>query len=577
MFIDRHLIAFAKLTRRPFILAVLLGSLGGILTITQAFFLSRILTLAFIDNYSLRQLQTQIIGLIAASLLRAVMQYFSQTESSRAAGKIKSWLRRHVFSQLIRLGPQFSAGQHSGELSNTMLSGIESLEAYFSQYLPQLILSVVIPLLIFLTVLPIDLLSGFVLLFTAPIIPVFMMLIGHLAQGITRRQWESLSRLSAYYLDALQGLTTLKIFGRSKTEANRIAEIGEEFRKTTMNVLRVAFLSALTLEMAATISAAVIAVEIGLRLMYGRLEFEQALFILIITPEFYQPLRALGARFHAGMEGLNAARRLFQIFDTPQTAAVIVESQKSTPMNFSIRFENLGFRYSTQTADALRDISFTLHHGQKTALVGASASGKSTIIQLLLKFISPESGKILISGQDLSEWNREDWLRHISWLPQKPYLFYGTVLENLLLANPQADSEMIALAVEKAHLTEVIDALPQGLHTMIGEQAMQLSSGQAQRLALARAFLKNSPILIMDEATSSLDVQTEAVISEAVDRMTSSHCTLISAHRLRTIRNAGQIILLSAGRIIATGDHSELLKSEAYYAAMFGNAAEAAQ
>jgi len=569
MYIDRRLIHLGKQSRLPILFSVTFGSAGGIFTIIQAYLISHVITLVFIEHRTIDDIWRQLTILMLVSLSRALFQYLSQVEGIRGSNKIKSMLRDALFNHLVRLGPQYATTQQGGELTNTLMTGIESLDAYFSQYLPQLLLSAIIPIFIFATVLPIDILSGFVLLFTAPIIPVFMMLIGHLAQAISRKQWESLSRLSSYYLDLLQGLTTLKLFGRSQRESNRIAQIGEEFRKTTMNVLKIAFLSALVLEMAATISAAVIAVEVGLRLLYGRLEFEPALFILIITPEFYQPLRALGARFHAGMEGLNASRRIYEILDTPFCVNSPSLSQISISSPVSVRFRDVSYRYPGQSADAISGVTFHLHPGQKTALVGASGSGKSTLIKLLLEFIAPIQGRILVNGTDLLNLEQSDWLRQVSWMPQRPYLFHGTVIENICLARPSADTREIDEVIRKAHLHEVLERLPKGINSMIGEQGSRLSAGEAQRVALARVFLKQARLLVLDEPTSNLDVQTEEIITAAIDELKTGRCVLISAHRLRTIQNADQILLMHEGKIQGTGSHTMLLQSNPRYAAMF--------
>jgi ATP-binding cassette subfamily C protein CydD len=378
-----------------------------------------------------------------------------------------------------------------------------------------------------------------------------------------------LARLSAHFLDSLQGLTTLKVFGQSKAHAKNIETVSNQFRDTTLGVLRITFLSALTLELLATLSTAIIAVEIGFRLLYGRMEFQEAFFTLILAPEFYLPLRMLGARFHAGMSGTTAAKRIYEILDAPlprSSHKISAGSEQPIERVSSITFENVTYTYPNETTPALADINLQINAGQQIALVGESGAGKSTLVNLLLGFIQPTSGAILVNNKTPAI-NYE--LRNsIAWVPQRPHLFHDTLDANIRLGKPDASKEEIIEAAKAAHLHEFIQTLPEKYETIIGESGARLSSGQAQRLALARAFLKNSPILILDEPTSSLDPETESLLEESTHRLMQGRTVITIAHRLKTIFKADQIVVLEEGCIVEQGTHHELLANNGTYSAM---------
>ncbi|MGD9900523.1 MAG: thiol reductant ABC exporter subunit CydD, partial [Calditrichaceae bacterium] len=504
----------------------------------------------------------------AISILRAFFIWFSQSESNRIALYIKARLRKKLGEKIINAGPSYVTGERSGELSNTILNGVEALDAYFSKYIPQLFLSVLIPVAILFFVFPADLLSGVVLLITAPIIPVFMILIGQMAESKTKKQWKALSRMSAHFLDVLQGLTTLKLFGRSKDQTDTIARISKEFRLTTMSVLKIAFLSALVLEMAATLSTAIIAVEVGLRLLYAKMAFRDALFVLILAPEFYQPLRQLGARFHAGMEGVTAAGRIFEILESEITKPLSIKTIDNpipTEINHPISFRNISFSYDEGQRPVIKNLSFDINPGEKAAIVGPSGSGKSTIANLLLRFLSPAQGSILYGGWDIHDHDIKKWRELIAYVPQSPYLFHKTIAENIALAKPGATQAEIIEASEQSLLHDFVRSLPMGYDTVIGEKGARLSGGQAQRIALARAFLKDAPILILDEPTSNLDPELENKIHESIRKLTLNKTTLHIAHRLSTVRQADQIFVMSNGTIREYGSHDQLMGQNGIY------------
>jgi len=567
--IDPRLLKQVQSSRTALGFTITLGFVGGVFTVILAWILSRVIEGIFLGGQDLRE-SVPLLGLLLVLFLgRAIMLWAGEISAKRVALRVKTSLREKLYAHIQKLGPLYTRGERTGELVNTATEGIEALDAYFSAYLPQLVLAALVPLTFLFFVFPLDRLSGLVLLLTAPLIPVFMVLIGDRADAVTKRQWRTLSRMSAHFLDVLQGLTTLKLFGRSRAQIGVIRQVSKQFRERTMGVLQVAFLSALVLEMVATLSTAIVAVEIGLRLLYGRMAFEQALFVLLLAPEFYLPLRLLGTRFHAGVAGVTAAGRIFEVLDTkPETG----DSKPIHPISYdpsSVNFSHVSYTYPDGRV-ALQDISFNIEPGQKVALVGPSGAGKSTIAALLVGWmesaITPfpsQSDRPALPSPIGRRFGGE-----VAWLPQNPYLFNDTIVANIRIARQDAGIEDVIAAAKAAHAHEFIETFPQRYDTLIGERGARLSGGQAQRIALARAFLMDVSFVVLDEPTANLDPELEVQLTESINRLLEGRTALIIAHRLNTIRNADKIIVLDQGRMVQQGTYEELAAQDGLFQSM---------
>ncbi len=547
---------------------VSLSVLVAIATIVQMVLLAKVVDRVFLGGAGLAEVGRPLLMLLAASVVRSLLLWGREVTAQRGAVRVKTELRGRLFGHVLRLGPDYAKGERTGELATTATEGVERLDAYFARYLPQVLLCVLVPLLIVACIFPLDRSSAVLLLATAPVIPIMMILIGSYAEDHMKRQWTALSRVGAGFLDAVQGLPTLKMFGRSEEEAEKVAAASEGFRVRTMKVLRYAFLSGLVLEFMTAMAIALVAVTLGVRVVSGSMPFEEAFVVLLLAPEFYKPLRELGAHRHAGMEGKAAADRIFEVLNTPVPTNGGTAGAPSVPGGPTVEFSGVGYAYPGGDRPAVADLTLTLEAGKMTALVGKSGAGKSTLANLLLRFMEPDSGGILANGVPISGVPVEEWRENLSFVPQRPHLFYGSVLENIRLARPAATRREVERAAELAGAAKFIRGLPEGYETPVGERGARLSGGEAQRVAIARAFLKDAPILVMDEPTSSLDPESERAFRAALEHLSRGRTVLVVAHRMNTVRGADRIVAVEGGRVVEAGTHEELVRRGGDYASL---------
>ncbi|QUW80936.1 thiol reductant ABC exporter subunit CydD [Streptomyces sp. RLB1-33] len=552
--IDPRLLRYARATRFFLMAVVGLGAAGAALVIAQAMLIAEVVVGAFQHGHSASELRTPLVLLVAVAIGRAVVSWLTELAAHRASAAVKSELRGRLLERAAALGPGWLSGQRTGSLVALATRGVDALDDYFSRYLPQLGLAIVVPVAVLARIVTEDWVSAAIIVVTLPLIPVFMALIGWATRSQMDRQWRLLSRLSGHFLDVVAGLPTLKIFGRAKAQAESIRRITGEYRQATMRTLRIAFLSSFALELLATISVALVAVTIGMRLVHGDMDLYVGLVILVLAPEAYLPLRQVGAQYHAAAEGLAAAEEIFSVLETPVPATGSLVAPEG-----EISFEGVTVRYPGRSGDAASEVSFVVGPGETVALVGPSGVGKSTLLNVLLGFVEPGAGRVRIGGVDLAEADVEEWRSRVAWVPQRPHLYAGSIADNVRLARPDADDAAVRRALAEAGALEFVDALPEGVGTVLGEDGSGLSAGQRQRLALARAFLADRPVLLLDEPTASLDGATEAEVVAAVRRLAVGRTVLLVVHRPALLEVADRVVRLeAAASVVATGSvHDE--------------------
>jgi len=570
--LDRRLLGAAR--RTPALLGQSLGLrlAAGAAIVAEAVLVARLVNAAFLKGAGLADLGGGFAALALVILLRAVFSGWAGERAGALAAAVKEDLRQRLTDHALALGPARMGEVGPARLATVLSEGVDGLEPFFKGYLPALAQAAFLPLLILLIVFPLDWLSALVLLVTAPLIPMFMILIGRWAEGLTRKQWRALTLLGRYYLDALRGLATLKLFGAEARALLRIEKLVRVHRDATLRVLRVAFLSALVLELMATLATAIVAVEVGMRLLLGRMEFLPAFTVLLLAPEFYQPLRNLGSQFHAAEDAAAAAEAVYGLLETPAPAPPArPKPAPAAPVELALE----GVRFGYGDSPVFGGLDLTVPAGQFLALVGPSGAGKSTLVQLLLGFLTPQAGRLRAGEAGLDEIAPQDWRRQVAWVPQRPFLQEGSV-QNLLLARPGASQEELERAARDAGALDFIEALPHGWETRLGEDGGGLSGGQLQRLALARAFLKDAPFVFLDEPTAHLDGESERRVHEALARLAAGRTLVVVAHRLDAAPLADRVVVLDGGRVVCDGEHEELLTGCSLYRKLWRTYREAA-
>ncbi|MEU1211072.1 thiol reductant ABC exporter subunit CydD [Streptomyces sp. NPDC005790] len=554
--IDPRLLRYARATRFFLAAVVALGLVGAALVIAQAMLVAEVVVGGFEDGLTVSGLRTPLMLLAAVALGRAFVAWLTELAAYRASAAVKSELRGRLMKRASVLGPDWLSGQRTGSLIALATRGVDALDDYFSRYVPQLGLAIVVPVAVLARIVTEDWVSAAIIVVTLPLIPLFMILIGWATQSRMDRQWKLLSRLSGHFLDVVAGLPTLKVFGRAKAQAESIRGITSQYRQATLKTLRIAFLSSFALELLATLSVALVAVTIGMRLVHGELDLYTGLVVLILAPEAYLPIRQVGAQYHAAAEGLSAAEEIFAVLETEPAAG----GSHDTPKSLRLELEGVTVRHQGRAEPAPAAASLVVEPGETVALVGPSGVGKSTLLSVVLGFTAVDEGRVRVGGTDLSALSLERWREQIAWVPQRPHLFAGTIAENVRLARPDADDAAVMTALREAGAYDFVGALPDGVGTLLGEDGTGLSAGQRQRLALARAFLADRPLLLLDEPTASLDGETEAGIVDAVRRLAAGRTVLLVVHRPALLAVADRVVVLQpgagepmAGRVEADG------------------------
>jgi ATP-binding cassette, subfamily C, bacterial CydD len=566
--VDPRLLRHARAARRQLVTTVALGIVATAAILAQASLLAHALATAARGHAAAAALWGTLAALLGVVAVRVAVTYGGEVCALRAAATVKSQLRRALAARAVGLGPAWSGGPggqggqggQGAEVAALATRGLDGLDPYFARYLPQLVLAIAVPVAVLARVAAADWISAVLIAATLPLIPLFAVLIGWHTKAQTRRQWRLLATLAGHFLDVVEGLPTLKLFGRAKPQQKVIGEVTGAYRSATMSALRVAFLSALVLELAAAVATALIAVEVGLRLLYGHIGYETALLVLLLTPEAFLPLRAVAAQFHASMEGAAAAGRVLEILETdspsrptttPRTrAADLHPPPRPSPLHTDeIALNAVTAAYPGRDRPALRELSLAIRPGERVAVTGPSGAGKSTLLALLLGFVQPAAGTIQAGGTDLAAIDLGRWRAQIAWVPQQPHLFAGTAADNIALGSPDAGLDAIRRAAELAGAAEFIEELPRGYREELGERGLRLSAGQRQKIALARAFLRDARLLLLDEPAAHLDPASARRLWETVETLAAGRTLVLVSHGRGWEGLASRVISLDHGQL----------------------------
>ena len=493
-------------------------------------------------------------------VVKAVLNYINRLKMEEISLNLQSKLRYKLL-QALALDFKSIQRKPKGQWLAIITKGVDKLDVYLTSFIPQFGLLITIPLVLVIFTFINDWISGLIFLFTAPLIPFFMILIGKIADKENKKQWQVFQKLAVYMADLLPGLLVVKAYNQTQRQLKQVEKNGEKFSEATLKVLKIAFISAFMLEFIATISIAIIAVNIGLRLLYGQVSFLPAFFCLLVAPQFYQPFRQFGSAFHEAMNGIVASSEIYKLIQAApnnKQKNIVLEMEKAP----QIIFENVDFSYKNDE-NVLKDLNFTIKAGSQVVLTGANGAGKSTIFKLLLKLLDVKAGKILVDGKNLYDIDEQSWLNNIGWVAQEPYVFKSSLRENITLGRACSKTQLERVT-QLVNLTEFIKKQEHGYDSIVGG-AINLSSGQKRRLGLARALLCNPKVLLLDEPMENLDSKNEELIKSVLEKLKGKVTVIIIAHRRQTIEAADKIIILDKGTIKEYGSAEELKKTNSYY------------
>jgi len=543
---ERWLVSELKPLRQPLLLAVIAALLAIVVAVLQARVLAVACHRLVIDGLAVAALKPLALYLLLFALIRAVLAYLGERQAAAAAAVLKREIRSRLCRSVHALQARGKAAD-SGAMVEAVTQGVDSLEPYVARFIPHLAVAALFPPLCLLLLFPLDWRSGAVLLFSAPFIPLFMILIGKGAQSLNRQQWRRLAVMSGHLLDLIRGLPDLKICSAAKREAAAVSRVSEEYRHSTMAVLRVAFLSAFTLEFFSTVGTAVVAVIIGFRLLGGTLTLVDGLFVLLVAPEFYLPFRTLGLSYHARMQGVAAAEKLAPLLAGDGLQKPLPDFAAVPDGAFTVAFEEVTFHHGGDRG-GVTAVDLLLPAGTVTALVGESGAGKTTLAGLLLALAPPDEGRVTVNGIDIARFAPVEWHRRIAWIPQKPFFFCGTIRENLAIGLPACSDAAMLQALDQA-AASFVRQLPDGLDYRLGDSGAGLSGGELRRLAITRVMLRNAALIILDEPTAGLDRDNEQLVMAALTRLAEGRTLLLISHRAETVSWADRVVRLVDGRM----------------------------
>ncbi|WP_110112084.1 thiol reductant ABC exporter subunit CydD [Bacillus sp. CGMCC 1.16541] len=546
-------------------LLMLYAALTGSTMVAQAYFFVKVVDGVFLKNASFEEVTPSIVYLLVVSFIRVLAMYGGRKAGISLAATVKRNMRMALVKKMTHNPIQASLSGQTGRKVNTVMDAVDEMDPYFSVYIPQMIQTTFIPLFIVIAVFTQHVYSGLILLITAPFIPLFMALVGMKTKQKSEEQLEKMATFSGHFLDVLQGLVTLKLFGRVRQQKNEIARSSFGFRDATMQVLKVAFLSALSLEFISMLSIGLVAFELGLQIViFENVTFFSAFFILILVPDFYLSLKEFGSAFHAGRGSMGAAKSVIEELEKEEANVQWGENNvQSVPLTVKLR--DVTFTYG-EASFSLHKVNATIEPYEKVAIVGPNGAGKTTLLHVLAGLLQPSLGDVIINGKSRAHYEEKSWFDQISYISQHPYIFAGTIAENIAIGSREnATLKEIQAAAEQAGLSSMIESLQFGYETVIGEGGRGLSGGEKQRLALARAFLKKPTFILFDEPTTGLDLYTEQVLQTSINELGKRATVVTVAHRLHTIRNADTIYFLQDGEVVANGTHDELMKQVQSY------------